>query len=131
MQPDSGNSDANSKTPTAALRRFMDVNAVTAGFLRDLAYAQTSEPKMFGYKRAAAAVLGLEEPLTNLIGPDGRLARISGIGPASERVIFEVLDSGTSPTVEAAVARSDKAPDIARRRELRGQFQFGHQVGRQ
>jgi histidinol phosphatase-like PHP family hydrolase len=107
---------------TAALRRFADVNAVAAGFLRDLAYAQTSEPKMFGYKRAAAAVLALEEPLTSLVGPGRRLARIPGIGPASERVILEVLEGGTSSTVEAAVAQSDRADDIARRRALRGQF---------
>jgi putative hydrolase len=104
------------------LRRFADVNAVAAGFLRDLAYAQTSEPKMFGYKRAAAAVLALEEPLTSLVLPGRRLARIPGIGPASERVILEVLEDGTSPTVEAAVARSGRADDIGRRRGLRGQF---------
>jgi histidinol phosphatase-like PHP family hydrolase len=107
---------------TDALRRFADVNAVAAGFLRDLAYAQTSEQKMFGYKRAAAAVLGLDEPLTNLVGPGRNLARIPGIGPASERVIFEVLESGTSPTADAAVARSGRAADIARRRGLRGHF---------
>ena len=107
---------------TDALRRFDDVNAVAAGFLRDLAYAQTSEPKMFGYKRAAAAVLALEQPLTNLAGPGRSLARIPGIGPASERVILEVLESGTSPTADAAIARSDRAADIARRRTLRGHF---------
>jgi histidinol phosphatase-like PHP family hydrolase len=109
-------------TPTAALRRFADVNAVAAGFLRDLAYVQTSEPKMFGYKRAAAAVLALEEPLTKLAGPGRNLVRIPGIGPASERVILEVLESGTSPTANAAVARSDRAADIERRRTLRGHF---------
>jgi putative hydrolase len=121
MSPDTAFSRAGADA-TAALRRFADVNAVAAGFLRDLAYAQTSEPKMFGYKRAAAAVLALEQPLTSLISPGGRLARISGIGPASERVILEVLDSGTSPTADAAVARSDRAADIARRRGLRGHF---------
>src|SRR5687768_10522646 len=104
------------------MQRYADVNAVAAGFLRDLAYAQTSEPKMFGYKRAAAAVLALEQPLTSLTGPGRRLARIPGIGPASERVILEVLEGGTSPTVEAAVVTSDRAADIARRRGLRGQF---------
>ena len=107
---------------TAALRRFADVNAVAAGFLRDLAYAQTSEQKMFGYKRAANAVLALEEPLTNLAGPGRRLPRIPGIGPASERVILEVLEGGTSPTADAAVARSDRAADIERRRTMRGHF---------
>src|SRR6185503_16292815 len=75
------------------------------------------------YKRAASAVLALEEPLTNLVGPGRRLARrIPGIGPASERVILEVLDSGTSSTVDAAVARSDRAADIERRRGLRAHF---------
>jgi putative hydrolase len=103
-------------------RRFADVNAVAAGYLRDLAYAQTSQEKMFGYKRAAAAVLALDEPLTSLVGPGRRLARIPGIGPASERVILEVLEGGTSPTADEAVARSGHAADIARRRELRGHF---------
>ena len=102
--------------------RFADVNAVAAGYLRDLAYSQTSQQKMFGYKRAAAAVLALEEPLTSLAGPGRRLARISGIGPASERVILEVLDSGTSPTADAAVHLSGRAADIARRRTLRSHF---------
>jgi hypothetical protein len=32
------------------------VNAVVGGYLRDLAFAQSSQPKMFGYKRAAAAI---------------------------------------------------------------------------
>jgi len=107
---------------TASPRRFADVNAVAAHYLRDLAYAQTSEPKMFGYKRAAATILALEEPLTNLIGPGRQLPRIPGIGPASERVILEVLDDGTSPTADAAVHRSERAADIMRRRTLRSHF---------
>lgn len=110
------------RASAAPVRRFADVNAVAAGFLRDLAYAQTSEPKMFGYKRAAAAVLALEEPLSNLVGPGRRLARIPGVGPASERVILEVLDNGASSTVDAAVARSERAADIERRRGLRAHF---------
>jgi hypothetical protein len=42
---------------------------------------------MFGYKRAASAVLALDLPLTELRRPDGTLPRISGIGPGSTRVI--------------------------------------------
>ena len=42
--------------------RHADVNAVVGGYLRDLAFAQPSQPKMFGYKRAAAAVFALETP---------------------------------------------------------------------
>jgi len=66
-----------------ASRTYADVNAIVGGYLRDLAFAQSSQQKMFGYKRAAAAILSLDVPLTELIGPDGTLARISGIGPGS------------------------------------------------
>ena len=96
-----------------------DVNAVIGGLLRDLAFAQTSPQRTFGFKRAAAAVLSLEQPLTSLVQPDGTLARIPGIGPASSRVIFEVLEHGVSATVEDTVVRSARASDIARRRALR------------
>jgi putative hydrolase len=99
-----------------------DVNAVVGGLLRDLAFAQTSPQKMYGYKRAAAAVLSLDQPLTALLQPDRTLARISGIGPASTRVILEVLETGTSPSVERAVAASSRAAEIGRRRGLRAHF---------
>jgi histidinol phosphatase-like PHP family hydrolase len=107
-----------------------DVNAVVYGYLRDLAFAQASEPKMFGYKRAAAAILALDDPLTDLIGPDGALPRIAGIGPGSTRVIVEVLETGRSPTVEQAVASSDRRADIERRRRLREHFLSRAQVRR-
>jgi histidinol phosphatase-like PHP family hydrolase len=47
------------------------------------------------------------------------LPKIAGIGPSSARVILEVLDSGTSPTVEAAIASSGKTADAAARRSSR------------
>jgi histidinol phosphatase-like PHP family hydrolase len=101
--------------------RFQDVNAVVAALLRDLAFAQTSQQKMFGYKRAASAVLALERPVSELVS--GRtIERISGVGPASARVIFEVLETGGSPIVEHAVAMSGNAADIERRRALRSNF---------
>jgi histidinol phosphatase-like PHP family hydrolase len=99
-----------------------DVNAIVAGYLRDLAFAQSSQQKMFGYKRAAAAILALDLPLTELVGPGGALARIAGIGPGSTRVISEILDTGESPTVEHAIDRSDRRADIERRRQLRRHF---------
>jgi putative hydrolase len=99
-----------------------DVNAVVGGLLRDLAYAQPSKPQMFGYKRAAAAILSLDTPLTDLMRAEGRLPKISGIGPASARVIQEVLDTGGSPTVERAVDASGQRADIERRRTLRQHF---------
>ena len=103
-------------------RTYADVNAVVGGYLRDLAFAQASQQKMFGYKRAAAAILALEMPLTDLLGPDGALPRISGIGPGSTRVIREILQTGESPTVEQAVERSERRAEIERKRQLRGHF---------
>jgi histidinol phosphatase-like PHP family hydrolase len=103
-------------------RTYADVNAVVGGYLRDLAFAQSSQQKMFGYKRAAAAILSLDVPLTDLVGPDGALPRISGIGPGSARIIGEVLDTGESPTVERAIDASERRSDIERRRHLRRHF---------
>ena len=99
-----------------------DVNAVVGGLLRDLAFAQTAQPKMFGYKRAAAAVLALDTALTELITPEGGLPKIAGIGPGSARVIQETLETGGSPTVERAVDASGRRDDIERRRALRAHF---------
>jgi putative hydrolase len=103
-------------------RTSADVNAVVGGYLRDLAFAQSSQQKMFGYKRAAAAIYGLDEPLTELIGPDGTLPRIAGIGPGSTRIIREILETGESPTVERAIEQSERRADIERRRALRQHF---------
>ena len=99
-----------------------DVNAAVAGYLRDLAYAQASPPQMYGYKRAAAAIHGLDTPLTALIEAEGSLPRIRGIGPASTRVIQEVLETGSSATVERAIDESGRRVDIERRRGLRRHF---------
>ncbi|HET6955373.1 MAG TPA: DNA polymerase/3'-5' exonuclease PolX [Vicinamibacterales bacterium] len=92
------------------------------GYLRDMAFAQSSKQKMFGYKRAAAAILTLDAPLTDLLGPGGNLPRIAGIGPGSSRIIREVLANGESPTVEHAVEQSGNRADIERRRRLRDHF---------
>ncbi len=99
-----------------------DVNAVIGGYLRDMASAQTSEQKSFGYRRAANAVLALESALTTLVESEGGLPRIAGIGPASARIIQEILETGRSPTVERAVDNSPRKSDIDRRRTLRHGF---------
>ena len=99
------------------------MNAVVSGYLRDLAYAQPSEPRMFGYKRAAAAIFDLEQSLDDLVRQHGgALPKIAGIGPSSGRVINEVLESGGSAIVEHAVEASGRRADIERRRTLRTHF---------
>lgn len=111
-----------SRTAAPDTHETRDVNAIAGNFLRDLAYVQPSRPQMFGYKRAAAAVMSLETPLTDLMQSDGTLPKIAGIGPASTRVIREVIEMGASPTVEQAIDRGGGRADIERRRALRGHF---------
>jgi putative hydrolase len=105
-----------------ASSRDRDVNMVVGNYLRDLAFAQSSRQKTFGYKRAASAILGLETQLPAMVEKDGSLPRIPGIGPASSRIIREVLDTGDSPSVERAIDEAGKREDIDRRRALRPHF---------
>src|SRR5262245_20885525 len=101
----------------------VDVNAAAGAALRDMALAQVSPQKAFGYKRAAALVLSLEQSLSDLMREHGgALPKLPGIGPASSRVILEIIEHGISATVETAVADSHQRADIERRRGLRTHF---------
>ena len=106
----------------------MDMNGKIAALLRDFAAIQKSKQSMWGYKRAASAILALEEPIESLLQADGTLRKIPNIGPSSSRVILEVLHTGSSPTVERAIAESGQSSDIERRRDLRGHFLSRSQV---
>ncbi len=106
----------------------MDMNGRIAALLRDFAAIQKSKQSMWGYKRAASAILALEEPIESFLQADGTLRKIPNIGPSSTRVILEVLQTGGSPTVERAISESGKAGDIERRRDLRGNFLSRSQV---
>jgi putative hydrolase len=99
-----------------------DTNLVVAGLLRDLAVAQGSTQRAWGYKQAANAILALDVPIETLREPDGTLARIPRIGPSSTRVILEVLATGGSPIVERAVEASGQRAEVERRRALRPHF---------
>jgi histidinol phosphatase-like PHP family hydrolase len=100
----------------------VDTNLLIAGLLRDLAAVQTSPQRRWGYRRAAAAIQDLDEPIERLLQPDGTLRKITNIGPSSSRIILEILTTGSSPTVEAVITSSGKAVEIARRRGLRSGF---------
>src|SRR5258705_5002410 len=106
----------------------MDMNGKIAALLRDFAAIQKSRQSMWGYKRAANAILTLEEPVESFLQPDGTLRKIPNIGPSSTRVILEVLQTGTSPTIERALADGGQTSDIERRRGLRDHFLSRAQV---
>ena len=101
-----------------------DVNVEVAGWLRDLAFAQTSPQSRWGYKRAASAVMYLPVQIDTLLGPDGTLQKVHGVGPASTRVILEVVRDGASATVDRALEAAEPKvrADILRRRGLRSNF---------
>ena len=101
-----------------------DINSEVAGWLRDLAFVQQAPQSRWGYKRAASAVLSLPLPIDTLLNPDGTLHKIPQIGPASTRVILEVLRDGASAIVDAAIeaAETRTRADILRRRALRSNF---------
>jgi histidinol phosphatase-like PHP family hydrolase len=100
---------------------LIDINAIVSAALRDFAWVQSSTQSRWGYKRAAAAIRRLECALPDLLDA-GVLPRIHGIGPASTRIILEVLEHGFSPTVERAVVERGQQHEIARRRALRTGF---------
>jgi putative hydrolase len=99
-----------------------DINSIVAGWLRDLAFIQKAPQSRWGYKRAASAVLHLDVPIDTLLNADGTLQKIPHIGPASTRVILEVLSTGESATVEQALEASEQRADVLRRRGLRSNF---------
>ncbi len=100
----------------------MDVNAVVAALLRDLAAVQTSPQKRFAYRRAAAAIFELPTPVSTMVDASGTLQKIPAVGPASTRVVMDVLQHGTSPAVERAVTESGKLLEVQRQRQLRQRF---------
>ena len=104
------------------------MNGRIAALLRDFAAIQKSKQRAWGYKRAASAILSLEQPIESLLDPDGTLQKIPNIGPSSTRIILEILTTGTSPTIEHAIAGSGQATDVERRRGLRDHFLSRAQV---
>jgi histidinol phosphatase-like PHP family hydrolase len=88
-----------------------------------MAALQPSKPSGLGYKRAAYAVFSLEHPVTTYLEA-GTLREVRGIGPASERIVTEVVTTGQSSTVETALrqASAAKQSDIASRRAVRDGF---------
>ena len=99
-----------------------DVNLALAGLLFDLAHtAGENNPRGFGYKRAAKAVLRLERHITPLVEANTFRA-IPGIGPTTDRIARELIHEGHSPFVERTVREAGKEESIAKLRGLRQHY---------
>ena len=92
-----------------------------AGLLHDMAALQPNQRSQLGYKRAAKAVVALPVLVSDLV-ESGTLRDVPFIGPSSARIITELVETGTSRTVESAVAASRHAAKVASLRTLRGHF---------
>src|SRR5438477_550562 len=110
------------------MRAGIDMNGKIAALLRDFAAVQKSKQSMWGYKRAARAILALDEPIESFLQPDGTLRKIPNIGPSSTRVILEVLQTGSSSIVDRAISESGRQRDVETRRVLREHFLSRAQV---
>jgi hypothetical protein len=106
----------------------VDSNGLIAALLRDLASAQTSHHSRWGYKRAAAAIRNLDAPIESYVQPDGTLRKIPHVGPASTRVIMEVLNTGRSEIVERQIEAGGLAHEVEKSRGLRDHFLTRAQV---
>jgi histidinol phosphatase-like PHP family hydrolase len=98
-----------------------DLNMRAAALLYDMAAMQPTERSQFGYKRAAKAIAGLPMSVAEVVAA-GTLREIPFVGPSSARVIVECVETGSSPTVDAALAASSKASQVAERRSQREHF---------
>jgi putative hydrolase len=97
-----------------------------AGLLHDMAALQGNERSQLGYKRAAKAVIALPMLVSDLVEA-GTLRDVPFIGPSSARIVNELVATGGSTTVEAAVAASAHRDKVLALRRLRSNFlsQFG------
>ena len=86
-----------------------------------MAALQGQQRSQLGYKRAAKAVIGLPMPVADLVHAD-TLRDVRYIGPSSARIITELVENGSSKTVDAAVAASSHARKVEELRRLRSYF---------
>jgi histidinol phosphatase-like PHP family hydrolase len=98
-----------------------DLNMAAAALLYDMAALQPTERSQFGYKRAAKAIIGLPVSVADLVAA-GTLRDVDFVGPASARIITEVVQQGRSPSVEDAIAKATKPSEVMSRREFRSAY---------
>jgi histidinol phosphatase-like PHP family hydrolase len=97
-----------------------DENQQIANLLYDLSDVHRPSPRYWGYKQAARQIRQIPWSLADLT--EREILSIPTIGPATYRVIRDVLTTGGSAGVEQAIAESGKERDIDQRRALRRNF---------
>jgi len=98
-----------------------DVNLDLAGALLDMAALAGNSQRAWGYKRAAKAVLRLDQHITPLVEANTFRA-VPGIGPTTDRIAREIIADGQSAFVERAVREAAKEREIETLHGLRSNF---------
>src|SRR4029079_11694403 len=75
-----------------------DINLELGGLLLDMAAVAGESQRGWGYKRAAKAVLRIDEAITPLVEAN-TFKGVSGIGPTTDRIARELIYDGSSPFV--------------------------------
>ncbi|HEY3886552.1 MAG TPA: PHP domain-containing protein [Vicinamibacterales bacterium] len=107
-----------------------DLNITAAGLLQDMAIVQASERSRFGYKRAARAIASAIDTSVRDLVEAASLREVPYIGAASERIIVELVRTGASATVEAAVRASSRGAEVEKRRGYRRAYLSRHTMRR-
>ena len=110
--------NSSSHRSVTASSPIADSNLKAAALLYDMAALQGTERSRFGYKRAAKAIARLAVPVEQLV-EQGTLREVPFVGPASERIVRELVLTGSSPTVEAEIAKGGKRAEVVAKRALR------------
>ena len=98
-----------------------DVNLELAGLLLDMAAVAGDSQRGWGYKRAAKAVLRIDQQITPLV-ESNTLRAVSGIGPTTDRIARELVYDGRSEFVTRAIAEAGKEQAVETLRGLRQHF---------
>jgi histidinol phosphatase-like PHP family hydrolase len=98
-----------------------DYNLELAGLLLDMASLADESQRGWGYKRAARAVLRIDQSIEPLIHAN-TFRGIPGIGPTTDRIARELIQDGRSELVERAVTDAGHEAQIAKLRGLRHHF---------
>jgi putative hydrolase len=94
---------------------------MAASWLFDHAAVQDADSRRHAYTRAAYAVLGTPRHIRDL-HQSGALQSLRFVGPSSARIVVEVLETGESATVSAAIAARGAEARVAELRVLRDGF---------
>jgi DNA repair photolyase len=89
------------RMPPSLYRDIIDENDLVVVILEHIDYLLRSEGKKSPFGYAAYSISKIQEPLSNI---KSRLQEIKGVGKTTERIILEILDTGSSSYYEKLLA---------------------------